>query len=195
MIFAMLFFSGCSSSKASLSAEKMESLHMLKTQLLTKDYRIAIDAVFPFNSAASSQVINSVFQNTGNSASRIDVSGDGNYIQSQDSIIKGSLPFFGEQRMSTGAYGSSQSGIEFENVPKDYIIEQQPKTYLPVITFETNQKDQSTESYLVRIVVFDNLNVDINIISSHRSVIRYDGKLTFTEIETINASAKESSSQ
>ena len=173
-------FTGCKSAETSLKPEDAQALTELETLLKQKEYRIDIHTIYPFNTAATTQVLNDiVLRNTGNTATRINVRGDGNFIELQDSIATSYLPFFGEQQMSTGNYGGTDSAIQFEGMLKDYSVERHSKKDGFVIEFTTKQKNHNTESFDVSIIVFLNKKADITVLSSHRNFIRYEGQLTF----------------
>ena len=175
-------FTGCKSADTSLTTEDTQALNELETLLNQKKYRIDIQTIYPFNTAATTQVLNAiVLQNTGNTANRINVRGDGNFIEVQDSIATSYLPFFGEQQMSTGSYGGRDSAIQFNGMVKDYSIERHKKNDGFVIAFTTKQNNHTTESYDVSIIVYLNKKADITVLSSHRNTIRYQGQLTFVE--------------
>jgi len=175
-------FTGCKSTETNLKTEDTQAFTELETLLKQKEYRIDIHTISPFNTAATTQVLNAlVFQNTGNTANRINVRGDGNFIELQDSIATCYLPFFGEQQMSTGNYGGTDSAIQFGGMLKDYRVERYKKKDGFVIEFTTNQKNHTTESFNVSIIVFLNRSAAITLLSSHRNFIRYQGQLTFIE--------------
>jgi len=178
--FSLLF--SCKATKNGMQTNNTIALNELEVLLQQKEYRIDIYTIYPFNNAATTQVMNALLlQNTGNSASRIDVRGDGNFLELQDSTATSYLPFFGEQRMRTGNYGGTDSAIQFEGIIDDYTIKPYKNKDAFIIEFSVNQKSHSTESFDVSIIVFLNKNVDITLMSSHRNSIRYQGQLISTQ--------------
>lgn len=110
----------------------------------------------------------------GSTAGNISLVGNSNYFQLNDSIVKAFLPFYGERRQG-GAYRSDKMGIEFEGVPQDFKTNIGKKNSYE-IRFKINDKNYSSESYMVYIQVFPNLSSSINVNSSHRTYISYRGK-------------------
>ena len=77
--------------------------------------------------------------------------------------------------------GSRGSGIEFDSDIEAYNTEPHRKQNASVVKFETHQKNSPTENYNVVITVFENKNAEITVRSSHRTLMRYSGKLISIE--------------
>ncbi len=183
LVGLMMAFTTCKSKEATTNTVETDAKSEALVALLENNaYKIDIHTVYPFNSAATTRVINSILTSTtGNSASRINVQGNGNFIQVQDDTVEGYLPYFGEQRQGGGRYGASDNGILFDNAPEEYKVFRDKKSGMPMITFTTHNKNHRAESYDVNIAVSTNKRVVVNISSTHRSSIRYIGSLGFTE--------------
>ena len=172
----------CKSADTMTSVESSAALSELESQLNDQTFRIAITTVFPFNTAATTQVLNSVLINrTGNSANRIDVTGDGHFIEVSQSMTKGSLPFFGEQRLVAGSYNSDNQGIEFEGEPKDFEMDKHQKKDALEVTYHIKDKYESTEGYDVQLFIYADKSVDVHITSTLKNLIRYRGALKLVE--------------
>lgn len=111
---------------------------------------------------------------SGSTVGNINLIGNTNYFQIKDSIVKAFLPFYGERRQGS-AYRSDKMGIEFEGVPRDYKTNIGKKNSYE-IRFTIKDKNYSSESYMVYVQVFPNLSGSINVLSSHRSGIRFRGR-------------------
>ncbi|WP_299122976.1 DUF4251 domain-containing protein [uncultured Winogradskyella sp.] len=168
----------CKSNDTAMSSNSTLAFSELETLLEKEDYYIEMESAIPFNTLATTQVINSLMlRNTGNNASRIDLSGDGNFIEIKNDSIKGYLPFFGEQRISSGRYGGTDTAIQFEGLAKDYeksIIDKKKKLE---IEFTTNHKGDNSERYDVRLEIFPNKRVMVSITPTYRTIMRYSGRL------------------
>jgi len=114
------------------------------------------------------------FLPTGSTAGNINLIGNTNYLQINDSIVKAFLPFYGERRQGS-AYRSDKMGIEFEGAPEDFKTNIGKKNSYE-IRFKIKDKNYSSESYTVYVQIFPNLSSSINVNSSHRSNIRYRGR-------------------
>lgn len=168
----------CKSSDVTSSQKHTADINTLK-MLMDKDaYYIDIEVVYPLNTAATQQVANALLlSRTGNNASRIDVSGDGHFVQIKSDSVKGNLSFFGERRLSGGHYGSTNGGIVFNSFPKDYQKTINEKKRKLEIKFTTHQEDEISERYEVKIEIFPNNNVNVNIASTFKTFINYTGTL------------------
>lgn len=182
-LLLLLLFTACKSAETKLKTEDtQQALAELETILNQKKYRIDIHTIMPFNTMATTQVLNALLvPRTGNSANRIDVSGDGNFIEIQDSIASSYLPFFGEIQMSTSIIGGTDSAIQFKSLFEDYSVEPYKNEDAFVVKFKANQENQNMESFNVRMIVFLNKGADITLLSSHRNFIRYQGDLRVLE--------------
>jgi hypothetical protein len=119
------------------------------------------------------------FLPAGSTVGNINIMGNSNYLQINDSIVKAILPFYGERRQGS-AYRSDKMGIEFDGVPEDFKTSIGKKNSYE-IRFKIKDKNYSSESYMVYVQVFPNLSSSININSSHRSSIRFLGKANIIE--------------
>jgi archaellum component FlaF (FlaF/FlaG flagellin family) len=176
LFFGMLFMLwSCKTNK--VQRNKADDLNILEQLSEQKNYHIGIETVYPFNTAATTQVLNSLLSNTGNNASRINVSGDGNYIEIKGDSIKAYLPFFGERRLNSGSYGSADSGIQINDKLNDYSKEVDSRKRKLVLKFRAQQANQGTDKYDVTIEIFPNNKSIVNITPVYRTFIRYSGRL------------------
>ena len=168
----------CKSADTVSSASTSADMADLETLLNERSYRIDINVVYPFNTTATTQVLNNfMLRNTGNTANRIDVQGESYFIELKEDLASGSLPFFGEQRIISGRYGGNEMGIDFKEAPRRYSVTKHKTKDAFIVEFQVDDKNQFSESYDVTLTVFKKKAVDVNISSSHRQVIRYGGKL------------------
>ncbi|MBC3846281.1 DUF4251 domain-containing protein [Winogradskyella echinorum] len=175
-VFCLLF--NCKS-KANLNdSAYVADISQLEALMENDAYHIDIEVAYPFTTAATTQVVNALLlQNTGNSANRIDVRGDGNSVIIQNDSVIGDLSFFGERRLSAGRYGSSDGGIHFEGIPKNFEKTINKEKRKLEINFKTNEKQQSSETYDVNIVIFPSKRVEVKVTSTFRTFMRYSGRL------------------
>ncbi len=168
----------CKSAEPTTAASDSVEFKKLLKVLESQSYRIDIDEVMPFNTAATTKVLNTLLlPNTGNSAARIDVRGAGHYLEVRGDHIKASLPYFGEQRQGGGQYGSTNSGIEIDGESKDHELLPNEGKNQVVIQFTADDGNRGAESYNVIMTSFLNGRMDIIVSSSHRTSLRYTGTL------------------
>jgi hypothetical protein len=159
------------SAKKSGTAEEFAAM----TQRVQEgNLRIVVDAAYPGNTYASQQVLNSVLRGTGDTANRIDLSGDGHYLQISPERVQASLPFYGELRQA-GSYGTiNESGVQFDLVPEDYTVEHEKDLYRYRIKFAA---DKGIENFNTEVILFANGTATIYVTSNTRTRIEYRGRV------------------
>ncbi|APY07089.1 hypothetical protein BWZ20_01675 [Winogradskyella sp. J14-2] len=171
-LFIVLVVLSCKSSKT--ENERSQDLSALETKIRSKNFKIDITTVLPFNTNATTQVLNNLTRYTGNTADRIFV--NGYFIDFKNDSIIGYLPFYGEQRLSSNRY-NSDLGIEFSGMPQEFSLDKHKRKDAYVMQFTINDNRDTTETYKVFITFFPSNTADVNIVSSHRNSINYRGQL------------------
>lgn len=178
-IIALLgLFWSCKSSKIDKTEAKAQDMAALQTLLEQDNYYVNIEVAYPFVTAATQRVANALLlRNTGNNANRIDVRGDGNFIKIQNDSISGYLPFFGERRNNSGAYGGRNSAIQFKEALEDLGKQINSEKGKLELKFTVDQTE-GTEHYQILMDIFPNKKVSVNITPTYKTNMRYSGKLT-----------------
>ncbi len=171
-LFTMLFAVSCKSSEPSV--ENTAALNQLEQQLTNGDFKIDINTVFPFNTNATTQVLNNLTRYTGNTANRINV--NGYELTFKNDSIMGQLPYYGEQRMGRGAYGTTM-GVVLNGKPTDYSLTKHPKKEAYIMQFDIDDGEESVENYKVIITFYTSNIADLTFASSHRNSISYRGEV------------------
>ncbi|GAB4164150.1 MAG: DUF4251 domain-containing protein [Winogradskyella sp.] len=171
-LLILVIVASCKSRKT--AAEQAEALGQLEELIANKDFKIDINAAFPFNTNATRQVLNNLTRFNGNTASRINVNGYD--ITFKNDSIMGYLPYYGEQQLSSGRY-NTDLGIEFAGIPKDYELFKHKNKDALVMKFTINDNRDTIETYKVFITFFPSKTADVNIVTSHRNGISYRGRL------------------
>lgn len=159
------------------SAENAASTS-LKNQVLDnlleqKSFVIESEWAQPMSTSAMNSIATSGLFMPGNSGSNISLIGNPNYLKVEGDTISAYLPFFGERQMS-GGYGD-KSAIEFKGIPNNLKISKNSKNNSYTMLFNITE---NIEVYQVTITLFNNLNSNIQINSSHRNFMRYTGKVS-----------------
>ena len=180
----------CKSAEVLSPAEEAAQLAELETILNNKSFRINVNTVYPFNTAATINAINTILTpRTGNNANRIDVAGDGHFVEVQSKThTKGDLPFFGEMRFSGNHYNNVDRSIFFDGEPDKYSITKHDKKPAYEIKFSIEDTNEEIEVYDVQLLIYANRNAEINITSTLKTAIRYTGTLQL--VETKEAESK-----
>ena len=167
-VAVVLSISSCSVTKTGTDAEYAA----MKERIQSGNIKILVDAAYPMNTAASQQVLNSVLRGTGDTANRIDLSGDGYYIEMGPRRVMANLPFYGERRQGGGYNNINESGIQFDAIPKDYDLELKEDRYEYNVNFLA---ENGTENFDTEVILFANGNAVIYINSNNRTRIEYRG--------------------
>jgi len=177
IVFSLLLAVSCKSAKNVTETDEA-AMSKLVTLLESKTFQIDIEATQPFNTAATTEVLNKIMiPQTGNSANRINVQGDGHYIRSEDGHFKASLPYYGEQRQAGGHYNPKGNNLSFDDSPEDLELTLDEKRLKAIVSFTIDDDKDNIENYDVRITAFPNGYADIYVTSTHRTNIRYMGRL------------------
>lgn len=177
----LILFWSCKSNKVVNEEAKAKDLVVLETLLAQSNYHIDIVVAYPFSSVATTQVLITLLRNTGNTANRIDLRGNGDFIEIQNDSIKGYLSFFGERRLNAGGYGSSNSAIQIEEPLKDLTKNIDEDKVKLELEFSANQKGADNEKYDIQLQIYPNKNVSVNITPVYKTFMRYDGILKSDE--------------
>ena len=134
--------------------------------------RIDVTSANPLNTYATQTVLNQLMRNSGDNASRIDLLGDGHYLEFNSNRAVANLPFFGERRQNVGYNSSNDSGINFDEKPEDFKVDILEDRNKIEASFEASQ---GIEIFEVDVVIYGNGNAVIYISSSSRTRIEYEG--------------------
>lgn len=174
-LFAIVL--GCGSNKA-FTEEDNQAYQNLQEVVTSKSLEIVSTSAMPMGSAAFSRVANSRLLGPGNNASNIDITSNSNKLTIKGDSIRGYLPYFGEQTFGSGTYGGNHTGIEFNNVPKDYQVVYNDKEHAVDISFQINDEYRNNERYTIVITLYPNYRGEIRVQSTSRTSIEYMGRFT-----------------
>jgi hypothetical protein len=169
-------FLSCKTNKIT-NEERVQNLAILDSLYGQDEFNIDIEVVYPFNTAATTQVASVLLRGTGDNANRIDVRGDGNYLKIQNDSIKAYLPFFGESRLSAGDYGGRNISIQIEQPLTDISKQINTEKGKLELEFRADQKGNDNDKYDIRIEIYPNQYVKVNITPVYRTFMQYDGVL------------------
>ncbi len=162
--------SGCGGTKSAAEiALNTEKLEAIKNDVASKSYSIEVHTAYPTQTYAVTQITNALMRNTGNSASRIDVTG--NSIKVKGDTIQGILPYIGEVRAGS-PMSSRDVGIEFKGQPISYKVIDNNKRQTLDIEFQIKDK---IERYDIIIQIYPDKSTTILVNCRYRTSIRYDG--------------------
>jgi hypothetical protein len=130
--------------------------------------------------AALKELINSknfIFEadwTTTQKGNRINLTTNPNFLKIEGDQVTADMPYFGVAHTAIGM-GSGEAGIKFEGNPKDYKVEFNDKKLKAIIKFDATNK---SENFDVILSVYKSGSASLNITSSKRNSITYDGRIT-----------------
>lgn len=142
-----------------------------------KQFKIECEWAMPMVTGAMSRM--GGILPAGSNVSRINLIGNPNFLKVEGDSVSADLPYYGERQMG-GAYGSTDTGVEFDGVPKKYTVKKNKKKGHYDIRFSISH---NSEAYDVTVRLFPNLNAHISVNSNQRNIIRYDGQIVPFEEE------------
>ena len=174
IVVALSLIWSCGSSKNEETMVKKErQLNDLKELVNTKSFIFNAETANPMQTYAVMQVTNALLRNTGNTAGRIYLAGNGDYVKIMGDTVKAELSYFGESRVVTSV-DPRDSGINFEGQPTNYKVSENEKKKTLTLEFDIKSK---TDQYNVTMQLYPSQHAKIFVNSANRNSIRYDGKI------------------
>ena len=167
-VIILLLMMSCSSSKPLTESQKQE----LQAWGTERAFVIESDWAKPMPSTALNAITNSGILGLGNSAGSINILGNVNYFKMKGDTINGYLPYYGERYVS-GGYNNNLA-IEFNDIPDRKEITWNEQKQRTEMRFKIHQKDDN-ENYDIFIMIYTNNSTRIDVSSSERSFITYEG--------------------
>lgn len=171
------------SCKAKLSSAQLQErtvqLEQIASDMEQNGYIIAMKTAYPLNTASLNSATNALLLQNGNSADRINLTDRNDFLKRIGNKVIADLSYFGERQIIASGYPDTDAGINFTQAITDYAqsIDEAKGT----IDIRFTATDVSNEQYIVSIAIRKSLTADVNIVSSHRTNIRYTGTLKLLE--------------
>lgn len=143
-----------------------------------KQFQLISQWAIPQSIVATSQIQGMGLTSSNGIGGRMEISGITNYLTLKNDSVYASLPYYGERRMSSGT-GSIDQGIFISGIPNNLEIKQKGSAY--ILKFNINDSKVKNERYDIQLKLNSNLYSTIDINSTHRSGIRYEGKIIKSE--------------
>ena len=169
-VIILLLMMSCSSSKPLTESQKQE----LQAWGTERAFVIESDWAKPMPTAALNAVANTGILGLGNSAGSINILGNVNYFKMNGDTISGYLPYYGERHMG-GSY-NNKIAIEFNGIPRRKEIKWNEQKQRAEMHFSIHQKDDN-ELHDIFIMIFSNKSTRMDVNSSERSLITYEGSI------------------
>ncbi|HMB64689.1 MAG TPA: DUF4251 domain-containing protein [Eudoraea sp.] len=164
--------SGCGSAPRTV-AETADS-RKLDAWVADRSFEIKADWASPLMTNSLNQIANAGLLPQGSGAGRINLIGNTNYVRVMGDSISVYLPYYGERQMG-GGYNNMDAGIQLNGIPLEYEVLKDEVSLRHKIHFSMKQKSETID---VHVILFPNLTSSVNVNSSHRNPIRYDGDVS-----------------
>lgn len=168
---SLLLGAGCASGPRTQASPA--ELAALDHAISDGEFEILATWAQPMASQGLNSIANAGLLPPGSSAGRIDIEGTGGFLKMAGDSVIADLPFFGERHMG-GGYATQGGGIKFAGIPENYSMG--PVKKGDGYTMQFNIRE-GQETYRVLAHIFASRYASINIASSHRSTIWYQGRL------------------
>ena len=175
IIFCILLtlLHSCGSTKNSLDTKATENFTNL---IKDRSFEFTADWANPMATQGLNAISNAGLLPPGSNAGSIQINGTANLLKVKGDSVMANLPYYGERRFG-GGYGSN-TGIEFEGIPKNYTEDYDTDKQQYNISF---LMDKKMENYNVNIFVFPNKTATVTVTSNQRNTIRYQGHVAKLE--------------
>ncbi|MEM7486407.1 MAG: DUF4251 domain-containing protein, partial [Bacteroidota bacterium] len=179
-ILLLFILVGCASQqKNTVTAEEIEKLDKLISE---KSFEIKARWAKPLVTNSLNRIANAGLLAWGSTSNQIDVSSSNSFVRILGDSVITDLPYFGEQQIP-GKYNDSHVGIQYEGIPEDFKITKNENDKYYEIDFVIKN---DIETYDLNIKIYPNLSSYINVVSSHRTTVAYNGRIRFSQKEKHN---------
>ncbi|NAY90906.1 DUF4251 domain-containing protein [Muricauda sp. JGD-17] len=163
---------GCAShSKNMATPEQVEALNKLLEQ---RFFVITADWARPLPTQSMNAIANAGLLPFNSTLNRIDLADSESYLRIAGDSAIARFPYFGEQQMP-GIYNPKDAGIEFKGVPTDFKMTANERQGGYNMSFEIND---GTENFEVTAIILPSNYSTVSIVSTHRRLIQYFGKIS-----------------
>jgi hypothetical protein len=174
----LLSIVSCGSSKVYTAQEKAN----LEKLVTDQNFEIELQWARPLVTNSLNQLADAGLFRPGDNASQINLQGNQNIFKFENDTVSANLPYYGERQMG-GGYNSDGGGIDFKTTPKELTLTKDDDKDYYLMEFNVRDKD-SNENYDVSLTLYPSLSAIINIWSSQRNTIQYNGTLkVITELK------------
>ncbi len=142
--------------------------------ILNRNFEFSASFANPMATNELNQIANSNLLGPGNSAGRISLIGNTNYLIVRNDSVNAYLPYYGTRQVITGI-GNSTNAIQFEGLAKNYESNYDAKNNRTRVSFSA---ENGTENYDITITIYESKNADVSVRSSQRNGISYDGTIS-----------------
>ncbi len=167
LFFALSVICSCKSSKTMINES-----HPVHALVASKRIEFTAKSANPMVTQSLTAIANSGLIAPGNTVSRIDLNGNGNFLRIHGDSVTANLPYYGERQFG-GGYGDA-SGIEFDGLPDNYVQDFDAIKQKYTIRFQINDL---SDNYTVYIDIYPNMSGLVSVNMANRNTIQYNGRI------------------
>ena len=160
------------SCKTAETSQTSNPEHTYETWISEPAFEIKCTVAYPFVTNALSQIANSDMLGAGNTVNRINLQGRGDFLRISDGMVLADISYYGTQQFAS--INSGGGGIILNDPVEDYELTYNHKKNRTHITFKASHE---LEHYEIGITIYKSGNCEINVNSSRRNYIKYDGRI------------------
>ncbi|GAB7256464.1 DUF4251 domain-containing protein [Polaribacter sp. OB-PA-B3] len=166
LVSLLVFCFGCSGLKSTATQAEINNL---KEIIASKNIEAIFDWAQPMGLNNNVRGLENLLP-PGSSTNNINLSGNANFFRIKNDGVHVDLPFYGQQQLSRGY--NADAGIKFDGKPQAEKKYFDNKKGAYILKYTLNAKD---EGYNATLTLYPNGNCSLNVNSSHRSTIYYNG--------------------
>lgn len=160
----------CGSSKTEATPEELSSL---KALVEGREFEFQALWALPQTTREMAALANAGLLRNGDTANRINLVGNPNYLRMSGDSVDVNLPYYGIQRMNV-SLDPRKNGFNFHEPFQGFEVTYKPEKQLYEVRFEVKDK---TSSYWMILTVFPGHTAYLKVNSSNRDFINYEGKI------------------
>lgn len=173
-VLSIIIMTSCAGSRLNETPEQKAAVD---NAISSKDFTVAIEVMEPRVTFAVQNVANELLRNTGNTANRVSLDGQGYELKIKNDSVITRLPYVGERQMG-GGYNNLDTGIIVDGPITNYQEKTDSKKGETIITMDAMN---GAETYSIQLTIQQYGFTRVNVNSSQRNSIAYSGKLVFVE--------------
>jgi hypothetical protein len=163
------------------TSETLQTSNLVKAEtswLTTPSFEVNLTTAYPFVTNELNQLSTNNLLGAGNSANQINLLGRGDFLRITENRVEANMSYYGTQRF--GSFKNGNTGILLNDPVENYVYSFNEKKNKTLITFKTTHKQ---EHYSFRIIVYKSGHCDVDVTSSNRNFIKYDGTIKELVVE------------
>lgn len=167
----LILSSACSASKDK-TTELAQKAKLLDSLIAERNLEIVVDRAQPMMTTSMQSLANAGLFPPGSSPGQIMITGGNNILKIKGDSVITNLPYWGERQMGGGF--NQNGGIEINGLVEELTVDKNEKKNNYTIYFKARNQ---SENYQVYVQLFPRMVADIQVVSTQRFTIGYQGSV------------------